>query len=272
MQSVPPVSSAGSSSPAFLPVRPSGAERRASGARAARASIATAPVAEPRTSPDVRPRDRSEVVNRVVNVAIAGVALILLAPVLLVVALLVKLTSRGPIFYMQTRVGEDRRWRRPASQSVYDRRLRDIGGRAFMIYKFRSMYTDAEQRSGAVWATKGDPRVTPLGRIMRKTRLDEIPQLLNVIKGDMNIVGPRPERPSLFAKLADNIEEYPLRQRAKPGITGWAQINHPYDTCLDDVRMKVKYDLEYLQRQSVFEDLRIMARTIPVMLFRKGGW
>ena len=269
MHSVPPVAN-GVASPAFVPARPS-VERRASSAGRTIGSI-PAHVADAPVRRDVQPRDRSELVNRIANVAIAGIALLVLSPVLLLVALLVKLTSRGPIFYMQTRVGEDRRWRRPASQSAYDRRVRDIGGRAFMIYKFRSMFTDAETRSGAVWATKGDPRVTPLGRFMRKTRLDEIPQLLNVIKGDMNIVGPRPERPSLFAKLADNIEEYPMRQRAKPGITGWAQINHPYDTCLDDVRTKVKYDLEYLERQCLKEDLRIMAFTIPVMLFRKGGW
>jgi lipopolysaccharide/colanic/teichoic acid biosynthesis glycosyltransferase len=107
---------------------------------------------------------------------------------------------------------------------------------------------------------------------MRKTRIDELPQLVNVLRGDMNIVGPRPERPSLFLKLSDEIQEYPLRQRAKPGITGWAQINHNYDASIDDVRIKVRYDLEYLQRQSLAEDLKIMFRTVPVMLFRKGGW
>lgn len=269
MHSVPPTAP-GSVAPPFVPTRPSA--DRLSGTTGRTVGSIPPRTADRPLRRDVQPRDRSERANRVANVLIAGIALVLLAPVLLLVALLVKITSRGPIFYMQTRVGEDRRWRRPATQGAYDRRVRDIGGRAFMIYKFRSMFVDAEVRSGAVWATKGDPRVTPLGAIMRKTRLDEIPQLINVLKGDMNIVGPRPERPSLFAKLADNIEEYPLRQRAKPGITGWAQINHPYDTCLDDVRTKVKYDLEYLERQSLREDLRIMAFTIPVMLFRKGGW
>jgi lipopolysaccharide/colanic/teichoic acid biosynthesis glycosyltransferase len=106
---------------------------------------------------------------------------------------------------------------------------------------------------------------------MRKCRIDEIPQLINVIKGEMNIVGPRPERPTIFARLCEDIEEYPVRQRARPGITGWAQINHRYDTCLDDVRTKVRYDLEYLQRHSLAEDLRIMARTLPVVIFRKGA-
>jgi len=141
-----------------------------------------------------------------------------------------------------------------------------------MIYKFRTMRADAERPSGAVWATKGDARVTPVGRVMRKYRVDELPQLINVIRGEMNIVGPRPERPSIFSRLCDDIEEYPLRQQAKPGITGWAQVNHNYDTCIDDVRTKVRYDLEYLQRQSVAEDLLIMARTLPVMIFNRGGW
>jgi Sugar transferases involved in lipopolysaccharide synthesis len=204
------------------------------------------------------------------NVAIASLALIVVSPIMMLFAALVKLTSPGPIFYSQARVGLDRR--RAVTRNMYDRRTRDIGGRPIMIYKFRSMYVDAEGEKGAVWATKKDARVTPLGRVMRKYRVDELPQLLNVIRGEMNIVGPRPERPSIFSRLCDDIEEYPLRQRAKPGITGWAQVNHNYDTCVDDVRTKVRYDLEYLRRQSVAEDLAIMARTLPVMIFNKGGW
>lgn len=214
---------------------------------------------------------RTERITRIMNVVIASISLVVLSPIILVFAALVKLTSRGPIFYSQARVGLDRR-RTGDDHGVFDRRTRDIGGRAFTIYKFRSMYTGAEQPTGAVWATKGDPRVTPIGRIMRKCRVDELPQLLNVIRGDMNIVGPRPERPSIFSKLCEDIADYPQRQRAKPGITGWAQINQAYDTSLDDVRSKVRYDLEYLERQGVAEDLRIMARTLPVMIFRKGGW
>ena len=205
------------------------------------------------------------------NVTIASVALILVSPVLLVFAALVKLTSAGPIFYFQPRVGIDRR-RARREDSTYDRRARDLGGLPFMIYKFRTMYVGAEKPNSAVWATKGDPRVTPIGRFMRTFRIDELPQLINVIRGDMNIVGPRPERPSIFSRLRVDIEEYSLRQRAKPGITGWAQVNQAYDTSLDDVRAKVRYDLEYLQRQGVREDLMIMARTVPVMIFRKGGW
>jgi lipopolysaccharide/colanic/teichoic acid biosynthesis glycosyltransferase len=218
----------------------------------------------------VQPRSRSALANRILNIAVASVALVLVSPIITVFAVLVRLTSRGPIFYKQVRVGVDKRWMNPGQQND-DQRSRDLGGRAFTIYKFRSMYVDAETQSGAVWATKGDRRVTPVGRVMRKCRVDELPQLVNVILDDMNIVGPRPERPSIFARLCQDIEEYPIRQRAKPGITGWAQINHSYDATIDDVRKKVQYDLEYLQRQSVAEDVRIMARTLPVMLFGKGA-
>jgi lipopolysaccharide/colanic/teichoic acid biosynthesis glycosyltransferase len=186
-----------------------------------------------------------------------------------VFAILVKLTSPGPIFYAQARVGLDRR--RTGALGPYDRRTRDLGGRAFMILKFRTMRVDAE-KNGAVWAVKRDARVTRVGRVMRKYRIDELPQLVNVIRGEMNIVGPRPERPSIFSRLCDDIAEYPLRQRARPGITGWAQVNQAYDTSLDDVRSKVRFDLEYIERQGVAEDLMIMARTVPVMIFRKGGW
>jgi lipopolysaccharide/colanic/teichoic acid biosynthesis glycosyltransferase len=134
------------------------------------------------------------------------------------------------------------------------------------------MRVDAEQGGGAVWAQQRDPRVTVVGGLLRQYRLDELPQLLNVVKGEMNIVGPRPERPTIFAELREHIAEYPLRQRAKPGITGLAQINHHYDRSLEDVRTKVHYDLEYIRRQSVSEDLRIMLKTVPVVLLRRGGW
>jgi len=219
---------------------------------------------------DALPRERSELASRALNLVLATMALVVLAPLLLLVALAVKLTSRGPIFYMQTRVGLDRRWTR--THAMYDRRTQDLGGSVFTIYKFRSMYVNAERNGNAVWATQQDTRVTPVGRVIRQFRLDELPQLLNVIKGDMNIVGPRPERPSIFVRLREDIAEYPMRQRAKPGITGWAQINQAYDSCTDDVRKKVQYDLEYLRRQSLAEDVRIMAKTIPVILFKKGGW
>lgn len=224
----------------------------------------------PAPTRDVQPRSRSEMLNRVVNVAIAAIALALLSPVLALIALAIKLTSRGPVLYSQTRVGLDRR--RGAVDALFDRRRNDSGGRVFTIYKFRSMYADAEKHCGEVWATQEDPRVTPVGRVLRRARLDELPQLVNVIRGDMNIVGPRPERPSIFARLREDISDYPLRQRTRPGITGWAQINHTYDASLSDVRTKVRYDLEYLERQSLAEDLKIMVRTVPVMLFKKGGW
>jgi lipopolysaccharide/colanic/teichoic acid biosynthesis glycosyltransferase len=183
--------------------------------------------------------------------------------------LAVRLTSKGPILYTQVRVGVDRRFR---STSTYDRRGYDHGGRLFKMYKFRSMRVDAEANGKAVWAQKSDPRTTSIGGFMRKTRLDELPQLYNVIRGDMNIVGPRPERPSIFAELRETIPLYQQRQRVKPGITGWAQINQSYDSCLDDVKNKVSFDLEYVKNQSLGHDLRIMSMTLPVMLFRKGGW
>jgi len=123
-----------------------------------------------------------------------------------------------------------------------------------------------------VWASREDPRVTPIGRILRKYRLDELPQLINVLKGDMNIVGPRPEQPAIFATLREQIDQYTHRQKVLPGITGWAQINHHYDASIEDVRRKLRFDLEYIQRRSWWEDLKIMAKTLPVMIFRKGGW
>jgi len=205
------------------------------------------------------------------NVVIASIALVVASPVMVLFALLVKLTSPGPIFYSQPRVGIDRR-RSPREPGDYDRRARDLGGLPFMIYKFRTMHVGAEPGNRAVWAKQEDARVTPLGGLMRKLRVDELPQLFNVINGDMNIVGPRPERPSIFSQLRLDIAEYPLRQQARPGITGWAQINQSYDTCVDDVRRKVKFDLEYLERQGCREDLRIMAKTVPVMLLGRGGW
>lgn len=213
---------------------------------------------------------RSERLDRAMNISLALLGLVLGAPVMLVFAALVKLTSPGPILYSQARVGLDRR-RSSRTEGSYDRRARNLGGKPFMIFKFRTMCVGAEN-NGPVWATRSDSRVTMVGRIMRKYRIDELPQLINVIRGDMNIVGPRPERPSIFSRLCDDIAEYPLRQQAKPGITGWAQVNQAYDTSIDDVRIKVRYDLEYLQRQSVTEDLLIMVRTVPVMIFRKGGW
>ena len=226
------------------------------------------PVAARAPVDEVMPRDRSEVLSRVVNVVVAAIALMVVSPLMLLLALLIRATSRGPVLYAQTRVGVDRRFRQKFTDG---RREYDHGGKPFTMYKFRTMQMDAEADGRAVWAAKRDPRVTPIGSMLRRCRLDELPQLYNVLRGDMNIVGPRPERPTIFAELRQNIPEYPMRQRVKPGITGWAQINQAYDSCVDDVRRKVEYDLEYLRRQSVIEDLRIMSMTIPVMIFRRGG-
>lgn len=208
--------------------------------------------------------------RRVLNVAVAALALILTAPLFIVIAVLVWATSDGPILFSQTRIGLDRRLlnREPRKAA----RRFDCGGRPFRILKFRTMHLPDPDDHTPSWATPNDPRVTPVGRWLRKLRLDELPQLINVLKGDMNIVGPRPEQPRIFADLRGVITEYDLRQAVRPGITGLAQINQSYDQTLDDVRSKLHWDLEYIRRQSVFEDLRIMVRTIPVILNTKGAW
>ncbi len=230
----------------------------------------SAPQAAVEAQPAIAPVSRSDRGRRVLNIVLAVIALVLVLPLMALIAVLIKLTSRGPAFYTQVRVGLDRRSN--GLDATNHRRSADIGGLPFDIYKFRTMRVDAEQMTGAVWAAQGDPRVTLVGGFLRRYRFDELPQLLNVIKGEMNLVGPRPERPTIFAELRENIQEYPLRQRAKPGITGLAQINHHYDSCIEDVRTKVRYDLEYIGRQGVAEDLKIMFKTIPVILFRRGGW
>ncbi len=207
--------------------------------------------------------------RRLLNVAAAVAGLVLAAPLMLVIAVLVKLTSRGPVLYAQTRVGLDRRG--PGAGGGNGRRAADVGGKPFTIYKFRTMRVNGNPEA-QVWARPDDPRVTRLGRVLRKYRLDELPQLFNVLRGDMNIVGPRPEQPQIFAELRRQIGGYARRQRVRPGITGWAQVNLHYDTSVESVRQKVAYDLEYVARQSLAEDLRIMARTVPVVLFRRGAW
>ncbi len=230
------------------------------------------PAGDPATahSSSIRPRRRSEIVTRLVNLLLASVLIVITAPLMILVAIAVRLTSPGPVIYHQVRVGLDRRNRRDGSPE--NRRGDDYGGRPFTIYKFRSMRADAERDGRAVWATRDDPRVTPIGKMLRATRLDELPQLFNVIRGDMNLVGPRPERPTLVMELREHIHEYAARHQVKPGLTGWAQVNRAYDETIDDVRQKVHYDLEYVRRQSLWKDLRILVRTIPVVLFRKGGW
>lgn len=219
------------------------------------------------------PASDSKVVTRAVcraiSVACAVTGLVLLALPMAVIALLVKLTSPGPVFYTQTRVGLDRRARHPGLG--HSRRKVNYGGRLFKIYKFRTMRADPAA-SLQVWADRNDQRVTRLGRFLRRSRLDELPQLINVLKGDMNIVGPRPEQPNIFLDLHRQIADYGLRQQVLPGITGWAQINHHYDTSVEDVKRKLVYDLEYIQRRTALTDLLILFRTVPAVILKGGGW
>ena len=216
-------------------------------------------------SPELCQFDRG---RRLLNVMVALAGVILTAPLMAVIAVAVKLTSRGSVLYKQTRIGLDRR---VAGTGLNNgRRQTDAGGRPFTMYKFRTMAL--EEGTAQVWASPDDPRVTPTGRILRTYRLDELPQFINVLRGDMNIVGPRPEQTGLFKRLRRRIDGYQMRQQVLPGITGWAQINESYDASVEDVRRKLALDLEYLQRRSAREDFRIMIKTLPVMLFRRGAW
>jgi lipopolysaccharide/colanic/teichoic acid biosynthesis glycosyltransferase len=208
-----------------------------------------------------------EVVLRAINMVVAAVAVMVLSPVIIAIAVLIRLDSAGPVFYRQIRVGLDRRTPHGEEDTI-GRRASDMGGKPFEIVKFRTMRLDAESDSGPVWASDDDPRVTRVGRMLRRTRMDEIPQFWNVLRGEMSIVGPRPERPTFVQQLRDEIEGYPLRQQVPPGITGWAQVNRPPDQTVEDVRRKVGFDLEYLNRRSVWFDLWIMMKTFPVMFER----
>jgi lipopolysaccharide/colanic/teichoic acid biosynthesis glycosyltransferase len=248
-------------------IEPSIGSRRARKVRIQR--IAQLPVVVDTDAPAAAlPDARTVFYCRILNVAAAIVMIVLLSPLFLLIALLVKLSSRGPVIYTQTRVGIDRR--RPDFSSGDERRLVDYGGKLFTIYKFRTMAAD-ERSKLQIWAQPNDARITRIGRVLRTFRLDELPQLYNVLRGDMNIVGPRPEQPNIFLTLREQVDYYAERQRVLPGITGWAQINHRYDESVDDVRTKVAYDLEYIRRQSVMTDLDILFRTLPVMLFRRGA-
>ncbi len=212
---------------------------------------------------------REDPARRALNVLAAAVALVALLPLMLLIAALVKLTSPGPVLFKQPRVGMDRR--HASFAPATGRRTTDGGGRIFHIYKFRTMYEGAD-RGKQVWATRNDPRVTAFGRLLRQTRLDELPQLVNVLLGDMNVVGPRPEQPQIFEQLSCEIPRWPERQRVRPGITGLAQIRHHYGCTVEDARRKLGYDLEYIGQCSAVEDLRIMAGTLPVVIGRRGGW
>ncbi len=185
--------------------------------------------------------DLGERVRTAVDLVFAGALSIIALPVVLCCVLLVRLTSRGPAIYSQTRVGK--------------------GGRIFTLYKIRSMYYDCERLSGPKWSTPGDPRITPLGRIYRKLHLDELPQLWNVLRGDMSLIGPRPERPEIVAKLREAVPGYNRRHTVKPGITGFAQIHLPPDTCLRSVKNKLAYDLFYIRHTSASLWLQILFAT-----------
>jgi lipopolysaccharide/colanic/teichoic acid biosynthesis glycosyltransferase len=208
--------------------------------------------------------------RRELNVVTATLALLVALPVMVVIAVLIKLTSRGPVLFVQRRVGINRR--EPGNEGGNFRRHADYGGRTFTMYKFRTMRVSDDASPPEVWAQRNDPRVTAVGGVLRKFRLDELPQLWNVLVGDMNIVGPRPEQPAIFASLREQIQEYQRRQCVLPGITGLAQISRAYDSCVDDVREKLTYDLEYIRQRSALEDLKIMLLTPAVMLGRRGGW
>jgi sugar transferase (PEP-CTERM system associated) len=189
--------------------------------------------------------------KRVLDILVAATGLVLSLPICLLAALLIKLTSKGPIFFCQERTGQD--------------------GVRFKLVKFRTMLLDAEKESGPVWAQKNDRRVTAIGRLLRRSRIDEIPQFLNILAGRMSFVGPRPERPHFVAQLQHDVPFYPLRHTVKPGLTGWAQVRHPYGASIDDAQEKLRYDLYYIKNMSVVFDLSIMLRTVGVILRARGS-
>lgn len=191
--------------------------------------------------------------KRILSIVASSILLLLFLPIMLLLMLLIKLDSKGPIFYRQERVGQD--------------------GETFTLWKFRSLIHDAESETGPVWSNGigGDPRSTRLGRFMRKVRLDELPQLFNVFKGDMSFVGPRPERPHFVQQLTETIPFYSLRHIVKPGLTGWAQINHGYANSMDLTVEKLQYDLFYIKNMSWFLDSLIILETIKTVLVKEGS-
>jgi exopolysaccharide biosynthesis polyprenyl glycosylphosphotransferase len=190
--------------------------------------------------------------KRISDVIISFIILVLTLPLNIFVAFLIKLDSKGPILFKQERIG--------------------MNNKKFKIYKFRSMYQDAEKNTGPVWSTKDDPRVTRIGKIIRQLRIDEIPQMFNVLKGEMSLVGPRPERPYFVEQLSQQIPYYRRRLKVRPGITGWAQVKHKYDESIEDVKVKLRYDLFYIENMSLRMDIKILARTILVVMFGKGHY
>jgi sugar transferase (PEP-CTERM system associated) len=189
--------------------------------------------------------------KRFVDLVTALILLVFSVPVVVLAAIAIKLDSAGPLFYSQDRVG--------------------VNGRVFRILKFRSMLADAEQRSGVIWAAPRDPRITRVGRIIRRLRIDELPQLLNVLRGDMSLVGPRPERPEIIAHLKRMMSLYDYRHGVRPGLTGWAQVCYPYGATVDDAREKLCYDLYYIKNWSLTFDLQILLQTVKVVVYGRGG-
>jgi len=189
--------------------------------------------------------------KRLIDIVLSVTGIIIGLPVWLLIGLAVWLEDRGPMFYSQVRVG--------------------LEGRHIRVHKFRSMVQDAEKKSGPTWASKNDDRITRVGRTLRKLRLDEVPQLWNVLVSEMSLVGPRPERPYFVEKLAEEIPLYRFRLHEKPGVTGWAQTKQAYDTSIDDVREKLQYDLYYIENMSLKFDIVILFRTIWVMIAGKGA-
>jgi len=190
--------------------------------------------------------------KRISDVIISLIILIITIPLNILVSIFIKLDSKGPVLFKQDRIG--------------------MNNKIFRIYKFRSMYLDAERHTGPVWSKKDDPRVTRVGRIMRQLRIDEIPQFFNVLKGEMSLVGPRPERPYFVDMLSQQLPYYRRRLKVRPGITGWAQVKHKYDESIEDVKIKLRYDLFYIENMSLRMDIKILARTILVVLFGKGHY
>ncbi len=202
-------------------------------------------------SGELGPRPQNLVYQRLSNAVVAIIGIVVTFPIMLLTALAVRLSSPGPVLYRQKRVG--------------------LEGVPFTLYKFRSMRVDAEANTGAVWAQKDDPRVTGVGRIIRRIRFDELPQLLNVLKGEMSIVGPRPERPEFVRALSEQIPYYRQRHCVRPGITGWAQINYKYGDTLEDTITKLEYDLYYIKNMSLALDNYILFHTLKAMLLSRGA-
>ncbi|MCK4384919.1 MAG: sugar transferase [candidate division Zixibacteria bacterium] len=229
-------------------------------------------------SPNISKRLRLRI-KRIAEMLISAICLILFAPVFLTVAILIWLDSPGPIIYKQVRVGQNRRkmdgrrlnFQVEADRRNGDRRKYDMLGRPFYIYKFRTMVDGAEERTGPVWAKHQDPRITKIGRVLRKKRLDELPQFFNVLMGHMSLVGPRPERYHFIQYFSRCIKNYKERFWLKPGITGLAQVSAGYDYSTESVKIKTKYDLQYIRHWHMTEDLIIILKTVAVMLNGKGA-